>query len=263
MKKSIFTFSLVIVTMVLFAQSHPAAWSGAKGVTPAHSTNIEPINAPTLLPGGSLLWSQGPGCISSISSEVISSFGLTSNCADDFILTSANTISAARWWFGIYNGIYAPFTSWNITIYDNAACLPGNIVQQWTIPFNQSNETFQCASQLAGDTYSYWADLSPAFVAAANTTYWISVQTGDHSLPPGQWGWDNLTTITGCEAAFQSAFFGFPAYLHVSQLGAGALDFSFELYGPGVPETPVSNWALFIGIGLILIFTVIRFRRLI
>jgi hypothetical protein len=30
-----------------------------------------------------------------------------------------------------------------------------------------------------------------------------------------------------------------------------------------VPETPVSNWALFIGIGLILIFAVIRFRRLV
>ncbi len=30
-----------------------------------------------------------------------------------------------------------------------------------------------------------------------------------------------------------------------------------------VPETPVSNWALFIGIGLILIFAVVRFRRLV
>jgi hypothetical protein len=29
-----------------------------------------------------------------------------------------------------------------------------------------------------------------------------------------------------------------------------------------VPETPVSNWALFIGIGLILVFAVIRFRRI-
>ena len=28
-------------------------------------------------------------------------------------------------------------------------------------------------------------------------------------------------------------------------------------------ETPVSNWALFIGIGLILAFTVIRFRKMV
>jgi hypothetical protein len=47
--------------------------------------------------------------------------------------------------------------------------------------------------------------------------------------------------------------FGFPA------------DFSFQLYGTdaGIVETPISNWALFIGIGLILIFAFIRFRRLV
>ena len=41
--------------------------------------------------------------------------------------------------------------------------------------------------------------------------------------------------------------------------------FSFDACGEDVviiPETPLSNWALFIGIGLILIFAVIRFRRL-
>ncbi len=41
--------------------------------------------------------------------------------------------------------------------------------------------------------------------------------------------------------------------------------FSFDACGENVviiPETPISNWALFIGIGLILIFAVIRFRRL-
>jgi hypothetical protein len=39
-------------------------------------------------------------------------------------------------------------------------------------------------------------------------------------------------------------------------------DITFGSLTPGV-ETPVSNWALFIGIGLILAFAVIRFRKLI
>lgn len=38
-------------------------------------------------------------------------------------------------------------------------------------------------------------------------------------------------------------------------------DITFGSLTPGV-ETPVSNWALFIGIGLILVFAVVRFRRI-
>lgn len=38
-------------------------------------------------------------------------------------------------------------------------------------------------------------------------------------------------------------------------------DITFGSTTPGV-ETPVSNWALFIGIGLILVFAIVRFRRI-
>lgn len=38
---------------------------------------------------------------------------------------------------------------------------------------------------------------------------------------------------------------------------------AFCLSGPNEPEpVPLSNWALFIGIGLILVFTVVRFRKI-
>jgi hypothetical protein len=50
-------------------------------------------------------------------------------------------------------------------------------------------------------------------------------------------------------------------------LGQGYSDLSdlaFCLSGPPItpPEVPVSNWALFIGIGLILVFSFMRFRKL-
>ena len=40
-------------------------------------------------------------------------------------------------------------------------------------------------------------------------------------------------------------------------------DFAFCLGGSGVPQTPVSNWALIIGIILIGTFVIVRFRRLV
>jgi len=36
-----------------------------------------------------------------------------------------------------------------------------------------------------------------------------------------------------------------------------------QVLNPPDPEVPVSNWALFIGIGLILVFTVVRFRKIV
>jgi hypothetical protein len=260
MKKLIFIFSLILVTVVVFSQGQPKSWSGAIGYNPAHNPpSSPPADDLQLLPADPLLWSQGPGCGGSCSSEIISEYGLVSNCADDFIFTSGKNITAARWWFGVYGGPYSTITSWNITIYDNATCLPGDIVQQWIIPFNLSNEFLQCTL-----TYSYWADLSPSFTASANTVYWISVQTGDH-VYPGQWGWDAIITENGCQGAFKSDYFGFSQYVPTSTVFVDPLDFSFELYGneAGPVETPVSTWALFIGIGLILIVVVIRFRRLI
>ena len=258
MKKLISTFSLIILAMVMFGQGQPASWSGAAGVKASHHENAPKSNAPTLLPSGSLLWSQLPACSAIGSSEIMSAYDLVTNSADNFMFTSAKDVTSVLWYFGIYNGTYSPFTTWNITIYNNATCLPSNIVQQWTIPFSMSHESLHCLDSY----YMYWADLTPAFTAAANTEYWISVQTGDHVFN-GQWGWEMATAINGCPAAFQSAYFGFPNYVNGAQVFGYDSDFAFDLYGTdAVPQTPISNWALFIGIGLILVFTVIRFRRI-
>jgi len=263
MKKSIFTFVLSMAAVLLFAQSQPVTWSGALGYNPAHQPPLTlPADDLQVVPADPLLWSQGPDCNAAGTSEVISAFSLVSNCADDFVFTSAKNITAAAWWFAPFNGDYSTLSSWTVTIYDEAACLPANIVQQWVIPFNMSHELLYCPNGY----YSYWADLTPAFTASANTKYWVSVQTGDHAFPPGQWGWAMHAQVSGCQGAFKSAYFGFPNYVPAGGLVfTFPTDFAFELYGTdsGIVETPISNWALFIGIGLILIFAVIRFRRFI
>jgi hypothetical protein len=45
--------------------------------------------------------------------------------------------------------------------------------------------------------------------------------------------------------------------------GYGINDYCFALYGVKAADVPVSNWALFIGIGLILVFAVVRFRKIV
>jgi len=256
MKRNVLTLLLMVITMLSFSQAQPQMKISASNKTPVENPFLSPTDDP-VLPGDDLLWSQALDCAGGLtSSEIISQLGLVTNSADDFEFTAGKSITGARWWFGVFSGDYAPFSYWTITIFDDASCSPGNMLQQWTIPFNQSHELLAC--NVYWPDYSYWATLSPAFNAMPNTKYWISIQAGDHVFP-GQWGWSVDLTTSGCSGALQSDFFGFNEYTPLN------LDFSFELYGTpyDVPmETPVSNWALFIGLGLILAVAVIRFRRI-
>lgn len=257
MKRIYITGLLIFITMLTFSQAQPVMKINSSHRTPAENPYLAPTDDP-VLPGDDLLWSQGLDCVGGlVSSEVITQLGLVTNSADDFEFTSGKSITGARWWFGVFSGDYAPFSYWTITLFDDASCSPDNILQQWTIPFNQSHESLAC--NIYWPDYSYWATLTPAFTAMPNTKYWISIQASDHAFP-GQWGWSVDITPSGCSGALQSDFFGYFDYTPLN------IDFSFELYGTPFDaplETPVSNWALVIGIGLILIFAVIRFRRII
>jgi len=269
MRTLILALSLLLTAASLIAQDQPISWTGISGGSPAHGIpQSPPADDLQVLPADPLLYAQQPGCWSLASSEIITDFLLQSNGADDFIFTSGKNISAIMWWFGYFNYTYSPFTNWTVTIYDEAACLPENIVQQWVIPFNQSHETYFCdpfpGTPGWSSTYQYWADLTPAFTATANKKYWLSVQAGDHVFP-GQWGWDTTIPVSGCDAAFKSVYFGYPSYTGVFDVFGSHFDFSFGLYGtdynPPV-ATPVSSWALYFGIGLILVFALVRFRRI-
>jgi hypothetical protein len=252
MKKLFLTLPLIVMTLVVFSQGQPVISTKITGKVPVEKLSNDPNRYP-VLPGNSLMWSQGPGCGAvNISSEIISEFGLVSNGADDFIFNENKLLTGIRWWFVI--DTYSPITYWTITIYDDNSCLPGNVLQTWIIPFDQSHEQFYCSFLT---TNSYWNDLTPTLLLSADTRYWISIQAGDHVFP-GQWYWDGIYDISGCNGTFKSAFFGYPQYTPMGR------DFSFDLFGTdSAPQNvPISNWALFIGIGLILVAAAIRFRRI-
>jgi len=53
-------------------------------------------------------------------------------------------------------------------------------------------------------------------------------------------------------------------FSHPGTLNGTVVTMCFDqVLNPPDPEVPVSNWALFIGIGLILVFTVVRFRKIV
>jgi hypothetical protein len=101
-----------------------------------------------------------------------------------------------------------------------------------------------------------------------NTTYYKNNDYGD--LYPGPYPYcnemDGMTTVLVAEGDVNPDVAN-TIKLAIADGGDYALDswvfIKGESFGGTDPEVPVSNWALFIGIGLILIFAVIRFRRLV
>ena len=128
--------------------------------------------------------------------EQISCLDLTSNGVDDFVFAEGKNLKSARWFFGYSDGSYAPFSSWDIIIYEDNSGVPGKMIQHYAIPFELSHEAYKSTSPYGGTTYEYWADLAPAFRADANTTYWISIRASGHVIN-GQWRWD-LINPAGC-----------------------------------------------------------------
>jgi hypothetical protein len=230
MKRLMCLLMLTLSGILLYSQNQPVILSSSTSEKRIVDPSQDQSENVLLDPSGLLVWSQAPACVGLASSEVISSQGLESNCADDFMLTEDASITGIKWWFGWWNGTdYSPLTVWTITIYDDNACLPGNIVFQVTVPWEFSNELLYCYNGSGGETYEYWCEFSPAFEALANTRYWISIQAGDHAFPP-QWGWDRIQPISECPGAFKSAFFGFPNYIPGINVFGDDYDFAFELY---------------------------------
>jgi len=86
----------------------------------------------------------------------------------------------------------------------------------------------------------------------------------------GQWGRNVAASVLNYQAHWINPGGGFGLgsnWNPASVITLETADWAFRLEGTsggGEPSAvPVSNWALFIGIGLILIAAVIRFRRLI
>jgi hypothetical protein len=173
--------------------------------------------------------------------------------ADDFLFTTdPGPIGTVRWWIGWWNPPnYAQPTSFNIYIYDNTNCFPGNVVAQWNIPFADSHEDAGCL--VNWPSREYWALLNPPFQPIINQHYWIVCQPVIN-FPP-QTGAMMSATQNLCRARLYFPYIGY------NWASVDEYDIAFELYT--APIIPVSNWALFIGGILIALVVYMRFRRIV
>jgi hypothetical protein len=248
--KKLITFLCLIVPLIILSQGQPV--SSTIGLT-GKTGNYEPGNATRSIPPGILVWSQLPNCDGFAYSTQLDNVNLFDfKVADDFLFSSpTGQITAVRWWIAYYNPGYGQPASFNIIIYDNNNCIPGNLITQWNIPFASSNEAPDCPNN-ATFVHQYWATLTPAFVPVPGQHYWLVIQPV--MVFPPQTGWQVSATSNLCSAV---QWFP-PQYGDVwTPLQT---DMAFELYASN--QTPVSNWALVLGAVLIGIFVFIRYRKI-
>jgi hypothetical protein len=196
-EKIVFILAFVMVMAGSAAAGDPELSGGGGGDRPLD-----------LDPDRDTCWSQGPnleGLL--ISSEVINSYDIESEFANDF-LSSGGVVRRARWWGGYY--YYVPgdplVTSFNLRFYDDAGGTPGSILCEYVIPTN-ANESF-LYDQGASPLYEYRDD-DVCCPVVEGIPYWFVAQAGNHRYPP-QWG--RLAAAGGVQlsdAMFRCAAFGY------------------------------------------------------
>ena len=223
------------------------------GVSNPNQQGIE--NPTRSVPPGTLLYSQLFSCppYNGLRSETLTT---NSETADDFILGTGSPISIVRWWF--FMAADPLTTDWIIRIYDNQNCLPSSLLQTWNIPATEITFEYAC-SEFGMNVYDLWAGLTPAFVPSPGTYYWISIQAVAAEEFWCTYG--NSGDYLNCPGAFKSAYFGFPDFTSTLITQGESMDFTFELYTS--EQVPVSDWALYLGIVLIIGFAIFQVFRIV
>ncbi|HOW24695.1 MAG TPA: hypothetical protein PK711_03425 [Bacteroidales bacterium] len=148
---------------------------------------------------------------------------------------------ASYWGYGV--GVGETFL---VEFYNGQPGLPGTSVVK---TFNVTGSCVQTAYQQGG-TYLYQIDLNfPEPVT--QTVGWVSISSTTASNA-GIFGW-----LTSADASTSMMQYYSPESGWFSDIGT-----QFFCLGPVTYTTPVANWALYLGIGLILAFTVIRLRKI-
>lgn len=175
-----------------------------------------------------VLWSQPVDLNGSrISSELISSYGLESEVANDFSSPTDTRVTKVAWWGGSFNSDPQdpPPTIFNIYFYSDNACEPDALLEE----FLQVEPTITAAGDDGEGfpTYKYETYVNVAITGGE--TYWVVVQADDHTYPP-QWGWHQAGDVQGCTSMVLSDYFGYPTWTEASTPAGEPWDASIEVH---------------------------------
>jgi hypothetical protein len=142
--------------------------------------------------------------------------------------------------YGVANGEFD--RNFTVSFYLDNAGSPGSLITSYT-SFLTGVNTGETAFGLT--IYSYTFVLPTSITINAEEFISVEAANGEN------WFWMTGSGGNGC-------------FLQVNGLGYNCEygDMAFCLLGGEVAPVPITNWALFIGIGLILVFAIVRFRKL-
>ena len=109
--------------------------------------------------------------------------------ADDFNLTSADTVTFVTW-RGIYSADNSPLATDDFTInfYSDAAGLPGSLLQSFSVG-NPDSRVDTLLNAAGSDVYEYVADLGTGIALSASTSYWVSIFNDTNADTNDNWFW--------------------------------------------------------------------------
>jgi hypothetical protein len=132
-----------------------------------------------------------------------------------------------------------------VEFYENNSGTMGPLVNSWNMYLSPSFTTV--------DGFDVIDITLPSPVNLSNG--WVGINSNDARIPTGSGytGW--LSTSLGDNYIKYSP--------DLTNYYTETTNLSFCLTGGSTSTIPISNWALFIGIGLILVFAIVRFRKLV
>ncbi len=193
-----------------------------------------------------VVWSEPPDINGLIgSSEIIGQFGLTTEIANDFFVTSPTIWGSARWWGGYYNeaigcGDHGVATTWNLRIYEDGGCVPANVFCEY--PCAPATETSVGCQSGSYPLFEYYAQDVLCCQLEANTLYWFGAQACDHVYQP-QVGRLASGGVVNCDTVFKSAYFSYPDWTPAIDVFGVAFDASQEFENTGcITPTEKTTW---------------------
>jgi hypothetical protein len=225
---------LTILLIALFAAGSVSGQT-AKSISKSNGTPSREVTD-LICPTGSI-YSQLPDGI-----QAWSSSGGFYFC-DNVIVAPGAPVTSITFWM-LEGTIYNPL---NVDIHfrQNAGGIPGPVIASFPGLWLTGVPTGETYYGIAAIAYTYILPV-PVTLAAGD---WVGI--ADY---PDEIGIHHHYWLTSSDGDGSMYFTEGNQYYY---------DLSFCLGGGGIPETPVSNWALIIGVILIGTFVIVRFRRLV
>ncbi|UCD76389.1 MAG: PEP-CTERM sorting domain-containing protein [Phycisphaerales bacterium] len=126
--------------------------------------------------------------------------------ADNFTLGAGGLVGGVTWWGGSENYVWSDLTNfvgWEVTFYDDAGGLPGNVLYSEYFDKAATNPMDTGYVGWQGSTvYSHEVSLTSAVNLSGGTQYWISIGVDPASDALDGWWWQKSESVDNLGGTF-------------------------------------------------------------